>query len=130
MLAPAINLSLALEKTGNESCGRRLLDAAWEQAITMPRFGLRGRQIADVEILARRGETEAALAVLREAIDAGWRSGWWLSLGRNPHIASLRAEPAFIAMVEELREDVAAQLARVRQLEAEGVLAEPRLPER
>jgi TolB-like protein/Tfp pilus assembly protein PilF len=72
-----------------------------------------------------QGETDRALAALREAIDSGWRSGWWL-LQREPIYAPLWERPEFQAMMAEVRADMAAQLAELREMERGGEL--PAIP--
>jgi hypothetical protein len=62
-----------------------------------------------------------ALVALREAIDAGWRIGWW-ALEREPIYEPLWDQPEFQAMVAEIEADMAVQLARVREMERNGEL--------
>ena len=59
-----------------------------------------------------------------EGIDAGWRKEWRWRL-RKPDFDSIRDEPEFHAMVAEIRDDMAAQLARVREMERRGELVFP-----
>jgi hypothetical protein len=128
-LFPAINLSLALEKSGDIDCANRILDSALEQMQRMPRLGSRGYGFADVEVYARQGKTRFALDALRQAIDEGHRWFWWSQGERSPHTASLSGNAEFKAMMDEIRADMAAQLERVRQMEANGELADvPELP--
>ncbi len=63
-----------------------------------------------------------ALSALRQAIDEGWRSLWWYLLKQDPNLESLHDEPEFQAMVAEIEADMAAQLARVREMEKNGEL--------
>ena len=60
---------------------------------------------------------------LRQAIDKGWRQFCWYYAERNPNLESIRNEPEFQAMMEEIRADMAEQLARVHEWEANGKLA-------
>ena len=90
---------------------------------TLPRIGLFGHGIRDVQILALQGKTLAALAALRDAIDEGFRgtvasNGWPLAL--DPYLSSLRGQPAFEAMVGELEDEVARMQQRVLQAEQSG----------
>jgi len=119
----AINLSLALEETGERECADRLLDKILEQLQTMPRMGFRGYGIADAEVFARQGKTRQALAALRQAIDEGFRMNWWAQGSGSPHMVSMLGEPEFIRMMQEIRADMSIQLERVRKLEANGELA-------
>jgi TolB-like protein/Tfp pilus assembly protein PilF len=109
----ALNLSLALERTGQQDCADRLLVKALERFRSMPRLGSYGFGIADVEALARRGKTREALDTLRQAVDAHWRGFWWSQGLHSLHLDSLRSEPEFEAMMSEIRADMASQLARV-----------------
>jgi hypothetical protein len=69
-----------------------------------------------------QGEKQKALSALRQAIDEGWRGDWWYLLQHKPDLESLHDEPEFQAMVEEIEADMAAQLARVREMERNGEL--------
>ncbi len=69
-----------------------------------------------------QGYTEAALASLKQAIDLGWRGAWWFYLGHDFSLESIRDEPQYQTMVEEIESDMAAQLERVRAMEANGEL--------
>jgi len=77
---------------------------------------------SDVQIYALQGEKQKALAALRQAIDEGWRTMWWYYLQREPNLESLHGEPEFQTMVAEIEADMAAQLARVREVERNGEL--------
>ncbi len=121
-LVRAIHLSLALEQTGSRECAGLLLDKALERMQKMPRLGTRGYGFADVQVYARQGRTEQALAALREALAEGARSSWWAQLEQSPHTVSLRDEPAFRSMMEEIRSDMAAQLEQLRDMKARGEL--------
>ena len=57
-----------------------------------------------MEIYTLQGETAKALSALRQAIDAGWRNRWRFYLENNPNLDSIRNEPAFVVMVEEIRQ--------------------------
>lgn len=122
-LFPAMNLSLAWSGENDPACANRLLERALEVMAGMPRLGSWGYGIADVEARARMGQTELALATLRNAIDAGWRAFWWAQGERSPHLVALREDLRFAAMMDEIRADMAAQLDRVREMERSGQLA-------
>ncbi len=87
-----------------------------------PRLGDWGYGIADVQIYTLQGDKQKALSALRQAIDEGWRSSWWYFLKYDPILESLHDEPEFQAMVAEIEADMAAQLARVREMERNGEL--------
>ena len=112
----AVDLARVLQGTDENARADMLLNNTLAYVQTIPRLGWMGYGISDVEIYALQGQTEQALTALRQAIDAGWRSEWRFYLEMNPNLDSIHEEPRFIAMVEELRADIAAQLARVRAM--------------
>ncbi len=119
-----------MSKTGEQERANLLLDRSLTFIQTIPRLGLfTGYWISDVRIYALQGKTEKALAALRQAIDERWRSFWWFYLEHDPNLDSIRDEPEFQAMVEEIKADMAAQLARVREMEANGELELEPVPE-
>ncbi len=90
---------------------------------TLPRIGFAGHGIRDVQILALQGKTREALTALRDAIDAGFRgtvasNGWPLAV--DPYLDSLRDQPGFQAMVEELDAAVEVMHQRVSAAEQSG----------
>jgi TolB-like protein/Flp pilus assembly protein TadD len=120
----ALHLSLALEKTGERECATLLLNSFLERLQTIPRMGTAGFGIVDVEAYARLGKRKEAIASLRRAIDDGYRAFWWSQGLKSPHTQSLRDDPEFIAMMREIEEDMALQLAQVREMQAKGELPE------
>ena len=61
---------------GDRARAERVLEAYLKYVQSHPRLGIKGYGIGDVESLALLGRKDAALARLREAVDAGWRSTW------------------------------------------------------
>ena len=120
-----ISLAFILSNTDEQMQADLLLDRSLALFESIPRLGIRGYGIADVKIYAQRGMTEEALAALREAIDQGWRTDWWYYLEHDFSLQPLHDEPEYQAMVEEIRADMAAQLARVRAVQARGELVLP-----
>jgi tetratricopeptide (TPR) repeat protein len=118
----AIDLALVLIRTGERERADLLLDRSLEYIKTIPRLSDHGYGIADVQIYALRGDKRKALSALRQAIDEKWRAMWWYYLKQDPTLESLHDEPEFQAMVEEIEADMAAQLARVREMERNGEL--------
>ncbi len=118
----AIDLALVLSNTDEQKRADMLLDRSLTFIHTIPRLGRRGYWIYDVQIYAQRGKKEEALAALRQAIDQGWRTYWWYYLEHDLNLESIRDEPEFQAMVKEIEADMAKQLARVQEWEANGEL--------
>ena len=99
--------------------------AAVERVIQdIPRLGGRGYGLLDVEIYARQGRKELALATLRAAVDEGWQGNWW-SQAYSAHNDSIKNEPEFVAIMDEIRAEMAVQLESVRRMEARGELTLP-----
>jgi len=118
----AINLAPVMSGSGEERRAEELLDRSLKYIRTIPRLGLDGYWISDVQIFALQGNTKKALDALRSAIDDGWRTLWWYYLERDPNLASIRDEPEFQSMLEEIRVDMSTQLARVREMQRNGEL--------
>jgi len=113
---------LVLSETDEREQANLLLTRSLRHIQTLPRLGLYGYGFADAQIYALQGEKQKALSALRQAIDEGWRSLWRYSLKLDPNLESLHDEPEFQAMVAEIEADMAAQLARVREMERNGEL--------
>jgi tetratricopeptide (TPR) repeat protein len=118
----AIDLALVLSRTGEQERADLLLDDSLAFIRTIPRLGAGGYSFSDVMIYALQGYSEAALTALRQAIDEGLRTSWWFYLEHNPNLDSIRDEPEFQGMLDEVKADMAAQLERVRAMEANGEL--------
>jgi len=118
---PAIDLALVLTKTGEQERADLLLDRTLT-FLPSPRRQGDGYRISDALIYAQRGKIRAVLAALRQAIDQGWRESWWFYFDYDLNLDSIRDEPEFQTMVEEIKADMAAQLERVRAMEASGEL--------
>ena len=119
----AIDLALVLIRTGEQDRADDLLDHSLAFVQDMFRLGFVAYGIADVQIYALQGKTDAALTTLRQAIDEGWRLFWWYYAKHDPNLDSIRDEPEFPAMMEEIRADMTEQLARVQEWVANGELA-------
>jgi tetratricopeptide (TPR) repeat protein len=117
----AIDLALVLTRTSEQERAEMLLDNALTFLQSSREDG-DGPGISDVRIYALQGKTEAAVTALRQLIDQGWRNEWWFSLEHDLNLDSIRDEPEFQAMVEEIKADMAAQLAHVRAMEKAGEL--------
>jgi tetratricopeptide (TPR) repeat protein len=110
----AIDLAEVLAESGRVSESGQLLEAAWSFIDDIPRLGTAGFGVNDARILLLRGDSEAALAALEEAVQAGWRTDWRFYLEYDSVLAPLRGNPRFEAAVDDIRRDMAEQLERVR----------------
>jgi len=125
-----IDLALVLQKRHDTARADVLLDAAAQAIGKVPKLGLFGYGITDVQIHALRGEKRAALAALREAEKAGWRGGsypWRYARDFDPALASIRNEPEFKAVFADIERDMARQRAELaaRPKDAPLNLGEP-----
>jgi TolB-like protein/Flp pilus assembly protein TadD len=118
-----VNLASVLIKTGEREKAEKLLDRSSSLIKEYPRLGGYGYGITDVQIHALRGDKEKALAALRQAINQGWRYYWWYYLEHDPTLQLLSGEPGFQTMREEIKADMAEQLARLREREVKDGLA-------
>ncbi len=115
----AINLGLIMTSLGQAARANLLLDRSLEyvKSTTIPRlhwFSFAYGIPQQVQIYALQGKTRKALEALRQAIDNGWRGLWWYWLEHDPNLDSIRQEPEFRAMVEEIKLDMALQLERLQ----------------
>ena len=118
-----IQYAFILQNQGEYQRAGNLLAIAQDALVTVPRVGLFGHGIRDVQILALQGKTLEALAAFRDAIDEGFRgtvssNGWPLAL--DPYLGSLRGQPGFEAMVGELEEAIARMQQNVAEAEQSG----------
>jgi TolB-like protein/DNA-binding winged helix-turn-helix (wHTH) protein len=118
----AVDLAFVLDKVGERKQSELLRERSLEQLRSAPRMGIRGSAIFDARIHIQRGKKQEALLVLREAVDAGYRVGWWWEIKLKPDFEPLHDEPEYQAIVAEIEADMAAQLAHVRDMERNGEL--------
>ncbi len=118
-----VGYAFILQNLGEDQRADKLLVIALDVVRTLPRMGLTGHGIRDVQILALQGKTREALAALRDAIDEGFRgtvvsNGWPLAV--DPYLDSLRGQPGFQAMVAELEGAVEEMQQRLSEAELSG----------
>ena len=107
-------------QNGNVARGNELLNATLPVAQSLPRLGMFGQGIRDVQIFALLGRKDDALGALRAAVDAGYRGSIpydnWLLEG-DPFLASIRDDSRFAEFIRNL-ESLNAEMHR-RVIEAE-----------
>ncbi len=113
----AADLSLLLQQAGEADWADRLILAglAWyrkTQPATMHGYLT---TIVDVSLLALRGDHQAALKALADAVEQGWKYDWRWHIG-NPNLDSIRTTPRFAELETRLERETAEQLAAVRAL--------------
>ena len=115
----AIDIALLWQLQHEDARARALLDAAAAVWAAVPRQAMLDYP-ADVHILTLRGRDDEALAALRRAIDAGWRELWQFDLAQNPNLTRLHGRAEFIAIVEEVGREMAAQRQLAHERDARG----------
>ena len=120
---PAVDLVPLLIKLGEQGRADDILRQSLELIQTMPRLGINGYWITDVNIYALQNRPKQALDALQQAIDEGWRLLTWFYLEIDPNIDSLHNLPRFTQLHADLEADLAEQAQRVRELKASGEIA-------
>ena len=125
--ATASDYAYVLRELGDRGRAAKVLDAYLIYVASRPRLGFLGFGIGDVEALALSGKRDEALARLREAVDAGWRSpspglGGW-TLAEDPYLDSLRDDVRFRAIVAEVDADIARMRERAAAVRGKRRLA-------
>ena len=108
---------------GDNERAEPLLAAALPVAQRLPRVGIAGQGIREVQILAMQGKPIEALSAFREAIDEGFRGSMFsdgLPLALDPYLESIRGQPEFQAMTSEIDSAVRQMRDNVMQAQASG----------
>lgn len=116
-----IKLAYLAQRDGDQDYADRLLRAALQLVEDLPRLGIAGHGLMDVQILTLLDRPDEAFARLRVAIDAGFRSQYFFDnwpLERDPYLANIRNQPAFLEIEEDLVIEIATMRARALQAEA------------
>jgi TolB-like protein len=114
----AISLADLMRRSGDAAAANSLLEKSLSViSQTTDRYYPPARAAAYL----LQGDTQRAVAALREAVEGGWRFGWWL-LEREPIYEPLWELPEFQTLMAEVRADMATQLERVREMERRGEL--------
>ncbi len=118
----AVNLALLLRESGEQEQADRLLSAV--QTFDDPTFGAyyynSTRGISNVHALAITGRTEEAIKAFRVAVDNRFRVAWEWSTELSPNMESLQDDPRYLAMIAEIKADMAAQLEQLRAKQAQA----------
>jgi TolB-like protein/Tfp pilus assembly protein PilF len=125
----AVKLAYIYQREGREGQASLLLTETLDVIREVPRLGTYGFGIRDVQAYALLGRREDAIAAFREALDAGFRGsvffdGWPIEV--DPYLDSIRNDPRFVDMLEELHDYLVAMRDRVTEAEAAGRLDELR----
>ena len=123
----ALNLISVHRYVGDDVAATQLSDIILKVSKIWPSVGLYGAKAVSAEVHALNGRNKEAIAEISRLLDAGWIIfGADLAFGGSG-MADLRADAEFQKLLEANNIKVAEQLAQIRQLEDDGMLA--RYPE-
>ena len=118
-----VKLAFVYQRTGNVIRGNEMLNATLPVVQALPRLGMFGQGIRDVQILALLGRKEDALIALRAAVTAGHRSSigftTWL-LEDDPFLDAIRDDSRYADIVSELESLNGVMHSRVIEAEESG----------
>jgi hypothetical protein len=122
----ALQLAQVLQRLGEKDHAEALLAASERVMAKLPLLGGLGNRVPgrapwDAQALALRGRKVEALAALRAAEQAGWRTP--ACLWRDaPSFDSIRDEPEFKAIIADIERDMARQRAELAKRSKEAPL--------
>jgi len=119
----AVDLVLVLQEMGKTDDAGLLIDTAVSFLASSPNPGFLSWDMLLTELHAMNGDKKSALESLRRAIETDWNGYWWDSPDQNPNLKLLHGDPAYVAMMDALKADLAMQLDELRDLQQHGKLA-------
>ncbi len=111
----AIYVAFALTQLGEAQRASTLLDQTEVFLRSIRRLGIHGYWVSDAQIEAIRGNNAVSLALLRKAVDEGWRNLWRYYLLHDPILEALRPDPEFQELVSAVEEEMLVQLNNIDQ---------------
>lgn len=117
-LADAINIAFILQHTGESQQADKLLGKV-QEVLSSSSDDSKALNFQLVRFHVVHGDNNQALQVLGKAVTEGWRENWQFNLLHDPVMVSLRNEPAFQAVVNKIKSDMAGQMLRVREMPGE-----------
>ena len=119
----AILLAFIEQKRNRPKQARELLDKAQPVVAKLPRLGMAGHGIKDVQVLTMQGRPNAAVEALIEAVNEGFVSSQafdiW-SFDEDPIIEPLRSDPRFPAIEEQLNDRIEEMRRNVEEARRTG----------
>jgi len=109
----AIDIVPSLQAAGETDDALALLTGSEQVMARLPMLGRHGYAPYDARALALRGQKQQALTALRAAERAGWRSDWRFYRDLDPAFDSIRDDPEFKAIFEDIERDMARQRAEL-----------------
>jgi TolB-like protein/Tfp pilus assembly protein PilF len=105
----AIDLAYIYLQTDKANQAAELIKQTWPFLKEGERFTGIGFWIEDVRLHAMEGNLEQAKQMLAEAIEMGWRGGWYHSLFLDPVLRPLHQDPEYQELVAIVETDMQAQ---------------------
>ena len=122
-VASAVLLAYVEQQRNHPEAANRLLEKAASIVSNLPRLGMGGHGIRDVQILTMQGRPDAAIEALAEAVDDGFvssaSSDVW-EFEDDPIIEPLRRDPRFEAIVERMYERIEEMRQNVDEAKISG----------
>ncbi len=122
-LLPAIDRANLYRRLGDQQKAEEGLSRAFELIQSLREQGvvLSTLDYVEASYYSVKGDSQNALMMLRRAVDNGWRLAW--AMENDLNLESLYKERDFQTMRAEIKADMAEQLARLQDWEANGKLA-------
>jgi len=121
----AIDVAMLYRAMGETEKSERLLERSLFYLRSLPVGEITNYGVFLARTYALMGNREEALATLKQIVDEGWLFHWWFYLKLDPAFDSIRDDARFRTLVEGLDTEMARQLEKVRQLEANGEIFLP-----
>lgn len=115
-IAVAVSLADWMQRWGDRQTADLLLEMALSVTREAGCFIYLG---AAATIHQLRGETACAITSFHDAIDAGWRSTWWM-WKRESNSGPLRDQPEFQSAIAKLEAEMATELAQLKEMEQDS----------
>ena len=119
----AILLAYIEQQRNHPRQARRLLEQAEPVIRALPRLGMTGHGIKDVQILTLQGRPHAAIEALAEAVEEGFVSSQkfdvW-TFDDDPIIAPLHSDPRFEALRRRMHDSIERMRRNVEEAERSG----------
>jgi TolB-like protein/Tfp pilus assembly protein PilF len=119
----AVDLVLVLQEIGKIGDASRLIDAALSYVDKAPHSAFLSSDMLLAELHAMNGDSKSALASLHKAVESDWLGYWWDLPDQNPNLALIHGDPEYIALMDENKANLAAQLDEIHDLQLRGKLA-------